>query len=152
MTWCHQATSHSSYLRQCWAKPMMLYGVTRPQWVNWLFYKKTAWQVVKDLGIHQICTKHTLWDTITWCWKWGPLTLFFKVILAILTKNSSKLVSAWHKRAQVLQAPWIALHLHPFQSVVSREYKKMHIWSKLGDSSSNPSLVITWTSQVCENF
>ena len=39
MTWCHQATSH--HLRQCWSKPMMLYVVTRPHWVNSLFYKKT---------------------------------------------------------------------------------------------------------------
>ena len=32
MTWCHQATSH--YLSQCWPRPMLPYGVTRPQWVN----------------------------------------------------------------------------------------------------------------------
>ena len=32
MAWCCQATSH--YLNQCWPRSPMLYGVTRPQWVN----------------------------------------------------------------------------------------------------------------------
>ena len=32
MTWCCWATSHS--LNQCWPRPMMPYGVTRPQGVN----------------------------------------------------------------------------------------------------------------------
>ena len=32
MVWYRQATSH--YLNQCWPRPMSLYGVTRPQWVN----------------------------------------------------------------------------------------------------------------------
>ena len=35
MAWCHQATSH--YLSQCWPKSMSLYGITRPQWVNYLY-------------------------------------------------------------------------------------------------------------------
>ena len=34
MAWCHQATSH--YLNQCWPSSMSLYGVTRPQWVNFM--------------------------------------------------------------------------------------------------------------------
>ena len=32
MAWCHQATSH--YLSQCWPRPLLPYGVTRPQWVK----------------------------------------------------------------------------------------------------------------------
>ena len=32
MAWCRQATSH--YLRQCWPKSMLSYGVPRPQWVR----------------------------------------------------------------------------------------------------------------------
>ena len=32
MAWCHQATSH--YLNQCWHRSMLLYGITRPLWVN----------------------------------------------------------------------------------------------------------------------
>ena len=32
MAWCHQATSH--YLSQCWPRYLLLYGVTRPQWVE----------------------------------------------------------------------------------------------------------------------
>ena len=31
MAWCHQATSY--YLSQCWPRSMLLYGITRPQWV-----------------------------------------------------------------------------------------------------------------------
>ena len=34
MAWCRQATSH--YLSQSWPSPMSPYGVTRPQWVNFL--------------------------------------------------------------------------------------------------------------------
>ena len=37
MDWCHQATSH--YLSQCWPTSLSPYGVTRPQWVNWLGWK-----------------------------------------------------------------------------------------------------------------
>ena len=32
MAWCCQATSH--YLSQCWPTSKLLYGLTRPQWVN----------------------------------------------------------------------------------------------------------------------
>ena len=32
MAWCRQATSH--YLRQCRQRPISLYGITMPQWVN----------------------------------------------------------------------------------------------------------------------
>ena len=32
MACCVTATSH--YLNQCWYKPMLPYGITRPQWVN----------------------------------------------------------------------------------------------------------------------
>ena len=34
MAWCRQATSH--YLSQCWPSSMSPYGVTRPQWVNYM--------------------------------------------------------------------------------------------------------------------
>ena len=34
MAWCRQATSH--YLNQCWPRSPMPYGVTGPQWVNFL--------------------------------------------------------------------------------------------------------------------
>ena len=36
MAWCRQATSH--YLSQCWPRSLLPYGVTRPQWVNPLFF------------------------------------------------------------------------------------------------------------------
>ena len=36
MTWWRHATNH--YLRQCWSSSMSPYGVTRPQWVNALWY------------------------------------------------------------------------------------------------------------------
>ena len=34
MAWCRQATSH--YLSQCWPRSQSPYGVTRPQWVNYV--------------------------------------------------------------------------------------------------------------------
>ena len=34
MAWCRQAASH--YLGQCWPRSMSPFGVTRPQWVNWI--------------------------------------------------------------------------------------------------------------------
>ena len=36
MAWCRQATSH--YLSLCWPRYLLSYGVTRPQWVNWLIH------------------------------------------------------------------------------------------------------------------
>ena len=35
MAWCRQAPSH--HLSQCWLSSLSPYGVTRPQWVKWLF-------------------------------------------------------------------------------------------------------------------
>ena len=34
MAWCHQAASH--YLSQCWPRSMSPYGITSPQWVNYM--------------------------------------------------------------------------------------------------------------------
>ena len=39
MAWCRQATSH--YLSQCWPRSMTLYGITRPQWVNSFYGRKS---------------------------------------------------------------------------------------------------------------
>ena len=51
------------------------------------------WQLITDLiWDHQICNKHASWDTLIWFWKWGSLTLTFKIILDILMQNS---MSAW---------------------------------------------------------
>ena len=33
MAWCRQETNH--YLKQCWQRLMMPYGITRPRWVIW---------------------------------------------------------------------------------------------------------------------
>ena len=35
MTCCRKATCH--YLNQCWTSYMTPYGVTKPQWVTWMF-------------------------------------------------------------------------------------------------------------------
>ena len=52
----------------------------------------STWQLVTDLGWnHQICTKHVSWDTLSWYWKWRPLTLTFKAIFAFLTQNLTKI-------------------------------------------------------------
>ena len=42
MAWCRQATSR--YLGQCWPRPMLPYGVTRPQWVNSLWPSDATWR------------------------------------------------------------------------------------------------------------
>ena len=44
MAWCRQATSHS--LNQCCPRSVSPYGVTRPQWVNFLFFFKI------DISLH----------------------------------------------------------------------------------------------------
>ena len=36
MAWCRQAPSYC--LSQCWPWSMSLYDITRPQWVNWLWW------------------------------------------------------------------------------------------------------------------
>ena len=36
MVWCCQATSH--YLSQCWPRSMWSYDITRPPWVNLVFF------------------------------------------------------------------------------------------------------------------
>ena len=41
MAWCRQAPSH--YLSQCWPRSMSPNGVTRPQWVNSLWYSDAIW-------------------------------------------------------------------------------------------------------------
>ena len=45
---CRQATSH--YLSQCWPKSLLLYGFTRPQWVNneLVLLQKMAWHQTGD--------------------------------------------------------------------------------------------------------
>ena len=46
MSWCCQAPSH--YLNQCWPKPIMPCGFTRPQWVNRVQFNTIlhkAWQL-----------------------------------------------------------------------------------------------------------
>ena len=42
MAWCHQAASH--YLNQCWTRAPMPYGVTRPQWVNLIYWLMIKWK------------------------------------------------------------------------------------------------------------
>ena len=41
MAWCYQATSHN--LRQCWTISLLLYNVTRPQWVNYTAFEVSEW-------------------------------------------------------------------------------------------------------------
>ena len=45
MAWCLTAPSH--YLSQCWPRSMSPYAITRPQWVNEVFYS-----LVLYAGIH----------------------------------------------------------------------------------------------------
>ena len=72
MAWCRQATSQ--YLSQCWPRSLLLYGVTRPQWVNmhklrsndysflmaWRLYRRIFRNQVKDHGLE--------WIYINKCW------------------------------------------------------------------------------------
>ena len=54
MAWCRQATSH--YLSQCWPSSMSPYGVTRPQWVNWVIFN-----LVSKIDILSISCEIALW-------------------------------------------------------------------------------------------
>ena len=72
MAWCREATSH--YLSQCWPISMSPYGITRPQWVKWLCYIRTALHYIifmvcisyKRNTTHDICMywSHYLWPNI----------------------------------------------------------------------------------------
>ena len=87
MAWYRQATSH--YLSHCWLKSMMLYGITRPQWVKlrcilcqaamhcelmWPLEIPTAFSEAIDSSLHspnarqfawhEGCARR-LWDSLT---------------------------------------------------------------------------------------
>ena len=65
MAWCRQATSH--YLSQCWPRSMSPNGVTRPQWVKCISFKKDF-----DILISKQGTKHTqASDAELWCFLWS---------------------------------------------------------------------------------
>ena len=62
MAWCCQAASH--YLSQCWPRSILIYGVTRPQWVKFdsdnvlepvhcqiIFWNKTGLLSIRLSGI-----------------------------------------------------------------------------------------------------
>ena len=63
MAWCRQATSH--YLSQCWPRSLSPYGVTRPQWVNWLILK---------VPIPYICRPCTMSKRLTYVSYMAPLS------------------------------------------------------------------------------
>ena len=70
MAWCRQATSH--YLSQCWPRSLLLYGVTRPQWVDRL----VLWP--SDI----------IWHHITW-------STLFQAMVCCLTAPSHFLSQSW---------------------------------------------------------
>ena len=57
MALCHQAKSH--YLVQCWPRSMLQYGVSSPQWVNYVLY--VNYECGRDMGF--IWLKSDLWST-----------------------------------------------------------------------------------------
>ena len=84
MAWCHQASSH--YLRQCWFRSLLVYGVTTPIWVNLqelgpisqsvdelinqIFWKFSFYFNFNDSISLQICTCHNSSAVVTCAKKW----------------------------------------------------------------------------------
>ena len=85
MAWCHQASSH--YLRQCWFRSLLVYGVTTPIWVNLqelgpisqsvdelinqIFWKFSSFHYnFKDSISPLLCTCHNSSAVVTCAKKW----------------------------------------------------------------------------------
>ena len=78
---------------------------------------------------HQICSKYTSWDLLSWFWKWRSLTLIFKVwpsfrlkelhsTLLLYTDLGRPRGATCPKRALVM---WV---IHPINSVHCKKYVK----------------------------
>ena len=71
MAWCRQAASH--YLSQCWPSSVLLYGISRPQWVNWNDISMTADGLVTSGAKASAGTILTQSVLIIFCTKWESL-------------------------------------------------------------------------------
>ena len=57
--WSHQVTSH--YLSQCWLSSMSSYGITRPQWVMWIYVS------FRSIFVQLFLFSRYLLIDINWC-------------------------------------------------------------------------------------
>ena len=82
MAWCRQATSH--YLSQCWPRYMSPYGVTRPQWVKYLY------------GCHRGCLNNPIFLNLGLCAEcWTHFTCHHELWPTSVGHPFSFLSSSW---------------------------------------------------------
>ena len=60
MAWSRQASSH--YLSQCWPRSMSPYGVTKPQWVKYIYLEKTLNRAPGNTDVSQ----YAWWMSVEW--------------------------------------------------------------------------------------
>ena len=101
MAWCGQATSH--YLSQCWPRSLSPYGLTRPQWVNQMYFN-SIWP--SDAIWH-----HRAWSTLV------------QVMACCLTAPSHYLNQCWLIISEVL---W-----HSFQGNFTGNAQDTNPWCEL---------------------
>ena len=80
---------------------------------------------------HQICIKHASWDNVGWYWKWGLLTLTYKVIwpfwLRIL-RNST--LVCWSRPTKVCNKSKVFCIYRPkLRAIHIKEFVNIFKWS-----------------------
>ena len=82
MAWCRQAASH--YWSQCWPRPVLLCGITRPQWVKLQiqhpFNHPSLYHVIKGDNIAMFVIPHS---HMQWIWWYIPLNVNYPQCLNI---------------------------------------------------------------------
>ena len=76
MVWWYQATSH--YLKQCWPRSPLLWGITRPQWVKtiYLTHAMQSTLALTHWGLNKIADNLQL-STAMSSLAWNPSTIFY---------------------------------------------------------------------------
>ena len=87
MAWYRQPTSH--YINQSWARSVTLYGIIRPQWVNWLRPEQNVWHFENN-----ICRCIFLKENFC---------ILFKISLKFVPKGQMVQVMAWSHQASVIR-------------------------------------------------
>ena len=133
MAWCLQAPSH--YLRQCWCRFMLPYGITRP-WVNWglmTWRHRTGSTLAQVMAYCLMAPSHQLnqrWFIISarpMTVTWGQFHKISHQSLKLAGKLQSKILFKSPRGQWMgLCVFWAALfssycHYHPLTSV-SRQY------------------------------
>ena len=104
MAWCRQATSH--YLRQCWPRSVLPYGVTRPQWVTN--------NTVQYSILHSFCKSRTvirLWTQNTP--HFSPSHVRYGVYIISVLEEINCFNSLWPSEARWDRTGWVVAQVMP---------------------------------------